>query len=51
MVQHFVSGASWSGTSNRQADVYNPATGKVMANVALANASNVNEVAAVARAA
>ena len=51
MVQHFVSGASWSGTSNRQADVYNPATGRVTAKVSLANAADVNEVVSVARAA
>jgi malonate-semialdehyde dehydrogenase (acetylating)/methylmalonate-semialdehyde dehydrogenase len=50
-VQHFVGGASWSGTSDRQADVYNPATGKVTAKVSLATAVDVDHVVSVARAA
>jgi malonate-semialdehyde dehydrogenase (acetylating) / methylmalonate-semialdehyde dehydrogenase len=50
-VQHFVSGAIWAGSSDRQGDVFNPATGKVTAQVSLANAADVDHVVSVARAA
>jgi malonate-semialdehyde dehydrogenase (acetylating) / methylmalonate-semialdehyde dehydrogenase len=50
-IQHFVSGATWAGTSDRQGDVYNPATGKVTGKVALASTADVGHVVAVARAA
>ena len=41
----------WAGTSDRQADVYNPATGAVTAQVALASAADVDRAVAAARAA
>jgi malonate-semialdehyde dehydrogenase (acetylating)/methylmalonate-semialdehyde dehydrogenase len=51
MVQHFVSGTTWSGGSNKQGDIYNPATGKVIAKVALASAADVDHVVSAACAA
>ena len=48
-IQHFIGGDYTSGTSTRQADVYNPATGEVQAKLSMANASDLD--AAVARAA
>jgi malonate-semialdehyde dehydrogenase (acetylating)/methylmalonate-semialdehyde dehydrogenase len=49
---HWLDGRSWAGTSERTAPVYNPATGEVAENVALASTSDVSTaVASAARAA
>ncbi len=48
-IGHFINGREVAGTSGRTADVYNPATGEVQAQVALASAAEV--AAAVAQAA
>ena len=50
-VRHFVSGDIWAGTSDRLQDVYNPATGAVTAQVALASAADVDRAVAAAKAA
>ena len=41
---HFVSNENWPGTSNRVAEVINPATGAVSGKVTLASAKDVNTV-------
>ena len=41
-IGHFIGGKHVAGTSDRFADVYNPATGEVQAQVALANADDLN---------
>ncbi len=51
VIQHFVSGQAWPGTSSRTSDVYNPATGKVTSELMLAAAADVDHVVAVAKAA
>jgi malonate-semialdehyde dehydrogenase (acetylating)/methylmalonate-semialdehyde dehydrogenase len=40
-IQHFIGGKHVSGTSDRRADVYQPMTGDIIAQVALANAGDV----------
>lgn len=45
---HFVNGDGWAGSSERTADIYNPATGMVTGSVSLASANDVNEVVAIA---
>ena len=40
--QHFVDGASWSGSSNRTGDIYNPATGEVTGQLSLASKADVD---------
>lgn len=39
---HFIDGKRVSGTSGRKADIYNPATGEVQAQVPLANAADMD---------
>ncbi|SOH93195.1 malonate-semialdehyde dehydrogenase (acetylating) / methylmalonate-semialdehyde dehydrogenase [Monaibacterium marinum] len=39
---HFIDGKRVSGTSDRKADIYNPATGEVQAQVPLANAADMD---------
>ena len=41
---HFIAGSMQAGDSGRTADVYNPSTGEVKAQVALANADEVDRV-------
>ncbi|HVK42390.1 MAG TPA: CoA-acylating methylmalonate-semialdehyde dehydrogenase [Phenylobacterium sp.] len=41
-IQHFISGAAVAGASGRFGDVFNPNTGEVQANVALATAAEVD---------
>ncbi|SDZ12124.1 malonate-semialdehyde dehydrogenase (acetylating) / methylmalonate-semialdehyde dehydrogenase [Micromonospora pattaloongensis] len=41
MINHFVGGAPWTGRSTRRGDVYDPATGKVSAEVAFASTADV----------
>lgn len=48
---HFVNGAQITGTSGRQADVYNPATGAVTTRVALASRGETEQAIAAAQAA
>jgi malonate-semialdehyde dehydrogenase (acetylating)/methylmalonate-semialdehyde dehydrogenase len=47
-ISHWINGASVAGTSGRHADIYNPATGKVQARVALASVEELNAVVAAA---
>jgi len=50
-VTHFVNGKSWTGASERQGDVYDPATGSIEGRVGLASARDVDEVVQAAAAA
>ena len=50
-IAHYIGGKHVAGTSGRFADVYNPATGEVQAQVPLANASELNAVVENAKAA
>jgi malonate-semialdehyde dehydrogenase (acetylating)/methylmalonate-semialdehyde dehydrogenase len=51
-IVHWLDGGSWAGTSERTAPVYNPATGQVAANVALASTEDIGAaIASAARAA
>jgi malonate-semialdehyde dehydrogenase (acetylating)/methylmalonate-semialdehyde dehydrogenase len=50
-INHFISGAVSTGRSERYSDVYNPATGAVVAQVALASPQEVDKAVASARAA
>lgn len=43
-VNHLVAGKSWQGDSQRTADIYNPATGKVIGAVRLASTTDVDHV-------
>lgn len=51
VIQHFMNGQVVSSASGRQQDVFNPATGAVVAQVVLANQDEVNAVVAAAKAA
>ncbi|MFZ6754949.1 CoA-acylating methylmalonate-semialdehyde dehydrogenase [Undibacterium sp. Dicai25W] len=51
VLQHFMNGQIFPSASGRQQDVFNPATGQVIAQVALASVDEVNTVVAAARAA
>ncbi len=50
-IGHFINGELVAGTSGRTADVFNPATGEVIAQVALADKSEMDAAVAVAAAA
>jgi malonate-semialdehyde dehydrogenase (acetylating)/methylmalonate-semialdehyde dehydrogenase len=50
-LQHFIGGDLVAGTSGRQANVYNPALGEVVAQVPLASTADVGQAVAVAKAA
>ncbi|MGV0817231.1 CoA-acylating methylmalonate-semialdehyde dehydrogenase [Martelella sp. AMO21009] len=50
-IGHFIGGKSVAGNSGRTADIYNPATGEVQAQVALASAQELEVAIADARAA
>ena len=50
-IQHFIGGKDVSGTSGRQADVFNPATGEIQARVPLANISEMDKAVQIALAA
>ena len=50
-IAHFIGGKHVAGTSGRFADVYNPATGEVQAQVPLASAEELNSVVENAKAA
>lgn len=51
VIQHFMNGQVVSSASGRQQDVFNPATGAVVAQVVLANLDEVNALVAAAKAA
>ena len=40
---HYIDGSAVAGTSGRQQDVYNPATGAVVGSVPLASTDEVNQ--------
>ena len=48
-IGHYISGQIVAGTSSREQDVYNPATGEVSKTVALASAEEVNDAIACAK--
>ena len=48
-IKHYIGGKLVSGTSGRSADVYNPATGEVQAQVPLASGEELNAAIAVAK--
>ena len=48
-IQHFINGQHQEGTSGRSSDVYDPATGKVQAQVDLASVAEVHEAVAAAK--
>jgi malonate-semialdehyde dehydrogenase (acetylating)/methylmalonate-semialdehyde dehydrogenase len=50
-IQHYINGRVVSSTSGRQQDVFNPATGEVSGQVALASVEEVNTAVAAAKAA
>ncbi|MEM7508199.1 MAG: CoA-acylating methylmalonate-semialdehyde dehydrogenase [Pseudomonadota bacterium] len=50
-IHHYIGGKETEGTSGRFADVYNPATGEVQAQVVLGNASDLANAVEVAKAA
>ncbi len=50
-IGHYINGEEVAGTSGRTADVYNPATGEVIAQVALADKSEMDKAVAIAAAA
>jgi malonate-semialdehyde dehydrogenase (acetylating) / methylmalonate-semialdehyde dehydrogenase len=50
-IGHYIQGQTTAGTSARQQDVFNPATGQVTGHVALANNADVNAAVASAQAA
>ena len=50
-IAHFVNGQAFAGTSTRTQDVYNPATGQVIGQTALANVADVDAAVAAAQAA
>ena len=45
-IHHYVQGQRFAGTSSRQQDVFNPATGAVTGQVTLGNTADVNAAAA-----
>ena len=50
-IGHFIGGQLVAGTSGQFGDIYNPASGEITARVSLANAAEVDKVAAIAAAA
>ena len=50
-IGHFIGGKRVEGHSRRQANVYNPATGEIAAQVALASAADTEQAIAAAQAA
>ena len=51
VLQHYMNGQVYASNSGRQQDVFNPATGQVVAQVALASVAEVEAVVAAAKAA
>ena len=50
-IGHFIGGAELAGSSGREGDVFDPNTGEVQSRVALANAGEVGDAIATAKAA
>ena len=50
-IEHFINGRLFAGSSTREMDVFNPATGEVTARVAMASSADVEVAVAAARAA
>ena len=50
-ITHYMNGEHVAGTSGRYADVFNPATGEVIAKVPLANAAEMDKAVQIAEAA
>ena len=50
-IEHFINGRGFAGSSKREMDVFNPATGEVTARVAMASNADVEVAVAAARAA
>ncbi len=50
-IQHYINGKRVAGTSGRFGDVYNPATGEIIAKVPLASGAELEQAVAAARAA
>ncbi|GAB3984089.1 CoA-acylating methylmalonate-semialdehyde dehydrogenase [Actinoallomurus acanthiterrae] len=48
-ITHWIGGKPWTGTAERQGDVYDPATGQVAGRVDFASADEVNAAVAAAR--
>ena len=48
-ITHFVNNSTWSGTSERTSDIFNPSTGRVSGSVSLASAKDVDVVVQAAR--
>jgi len=48
IIEHFVNGKSFSGSSKKTSEVFNPATGEVSAKVNLASKKDVDDVVAIA---
>ncbi|OZA91204.1 MAG: hypothetical protein B7X56_00560, partial [Burkholderiales bacterium 34-67-9] len=51
LITHFINGQALAGSSGRTAEVYNPATGKVQAQVVLASVADAAQAVAAAQAA
>ena len=49
LIQHFVNGKSFSGTSERTGKIFNPATGSQEANVKLGSKEDLNNAVKVAK--
>ena len=49
LIQHFVDGKIFKGTSNRSGKVFNPATGEQSANVSFATTDDVNKTVLIAK--
>lgn len=49
MIEHWVDSTRWAGTAGRTGDIYDPATGKVQDQVALASAADVDVVVGAAK--
>lgn len=49
MIEHWVDSARWAGSSGRTGDIYDPATGRVQDQVALASATDVDVAVAAAK--
>lgn len=51
LIQHFINGSRTAGHGSKRGDVFNPATGKVTAQLALGDTKDVDDAVAAARAA
>ena len=49
IIEHFVNGKQYSGSSKRTSPVFNPATGEQSAEVTLASTKDINQAVKVAK--